>query len=100
MMTLAVRPDLGRPAEGAPMETTGNPNGTTDPDRLAARLIEGLPVTTRRLDIDGVSTSLIEGGEGPPMVLVHGQGGFAEIMAPLIRCTVACVLEVALGDVF
>lgn len=48
-------------------------NGTADPDRLAARLIEGLPVTARRLDVAGVSTSLLEGGEGPPMVLVHGE---------------------------
>lgn len=65
-----------------------NATGTADPDRLAARLIEGLPVTNRRLDVDGVSTSLLEGGEGPPMVLVHGQGGFAEIMGPLIRMVV------------
>ena len=56
--------------------------------RLAARLIEGLPVKHRRLDVAGVSTSLLEGGDGPPLVLVHGQGGFAEIMAPLIRMTV------------
>jgi pimeloyl-ACP methyl ester carboxylesterase len=65
-----------------------NATGTTDPDRLAARVIEGLPVTNRRLDVDGVSTSLLEGGEGPPMVLVHGQGGFAEIMGGLIRMVV------------
>lgn len=59
-----------------------------DPDRLAARLIEGLPVTTNRIDVSGVSTSLLEGGEGPPIVLVHGQGGFAEIMGGLIRLVV------------
>ncbi len=38
------------------------------------RLLEGLPVTERRLDMAGVSTSLLEGGEGPPIVLLHGQG--------------------------
>lgn len=70
------------------MASNENATGTADPDRLAARLIEGLPVTTRRLDVDGVSTSLLEGGEGPPFVLVHGQGGFAEIMGPLIRMVV------------
>jgi hypothetical protein len=56
-------------------------------DRLAARLIQGLPMTHRRLDVAGVSTSLLEGGDGPPLVLVHGQGGFAEIMTPLVRMT-------------
>jgi pimeloyl-ACP methyl ester carboxylesterase len=58
-----------------------------DADRLAARLIEGLPVTHRRLDVAGVSTSLLEAGDGPPLVLIHGQGGFAEIMTPFVRMT-------------
>jgi pimeloyl-ACP methyl ester carboxylesterase len=60
---------------------------TRDPDRLAARLIEGIPVTPRRIDVAGVSTPLLEGGDGPPLVLIHGQGGFAEIMMPLVRMT-------------
>jgi pimeloyl-ACP methyl ester carboxylesterase len=55
-----------------------------DADRLAARLVDGLPVTSRRLELAGVSTSLIEGGEGPPLVLLHGQGASAEIMSGLI----------------
>ena len=42
-----------------------------------ARLLQGVPVTERRLDLAGVSTSVLEGGEGPPILLLHGQGGFA-----------------------
>jgi len=61
---------------------------TKTADRLAARVIEGLPVTTRRLDLAGVSTSLLEGGQGPPIVVLHGQGGFAEIMGGLIASLV------------
>ena len=47
--------------------------------RIAVRdqLLEGLPVTERQLDLAGVSTSLLEGGVGSPIVLLHGQGGFA-----------------------
>ena len=60
---------------------------TQDADRLAARLIEGMPVTPRRIDVAGVSTPLLEGGDGPPLVLIHGQGGFAEMMMPLVRMT-------------
>jgi pimeloyl-ACP methyl ester carboxylesterase len=57
---------------------------TPDAERLAAQLIEGLPVTTRRLELAGVSTPVIEGGGGSPIVLLHGQGGFAEILGGLI----------------
>jgi hypothetical protein len=44
---------------------------------MRERLLKDLPVTERRLDLAGVSTSLLEGGEGPPLVLLHGQGNFA-----------------------
>jgi len=66
------------------MTQKSNAEGASGSDRLAARLVEDLPVTTRRLDIAGVSTSLLEGGDGPPIVLLHGQGGFAGIMGVLI----------------
>lgn len=49
------------------------------------RLQHGLPVTPRRLDMPAVSTYLLEGGTGPPVVLLHGQGGFAEMWAPVLR---------------
>lgn len=41
------------------------------------RLLLGLPVTERRLDLNGVSTAVLEGGYGPPVVLLHGPGEHA-----------------------
>lgn len=40
------------------------------------RLIEALPVKERRLTLNGVATSVLEGGEGPPLVLLHGPGAY------------------------
>lgn len=39
-----------------------------------ARLLAGLPVTERRLRLNGTSTVLLEGGDGLPVVLLHGPG--------------------------
>jgi pimeloyl-ACP methyl ester carboxylesterase len=36
------------------------------------RILAGLPVTERRLQVAGVSTAVLEGGDGPPLVLLHG----------------------------
>ena len=36
------------------------------------RLLAGLPVRQRRVDVAGVATALLEGGGGPPLVLLHG----------------------------
>ena len=41
------------------------------------RLLAGIPVTERRLKLAGVSTALLEGGDGPPVVMLHGQGAYA-----------------------
>jgi pimeloyl-ACP methyl ester carboxylesterase len=38
------------------------------------RLLAGLPVTERRLDAAAVPTAVLEGGDGPPVVLLHGPG--------------------------
>ncbi len=38
-----------------------------------ARLLSGLPVTERRLQSAGVSTAVLEGGDGPPIVLLAGE---------------------------
>jgi pimeloyl-ACP methyl ester carboxylesterase len=57
--------------------------GAAEADRLAARVIKGVAMTERRLDLAGVSTVVLEGGEGPSIVLLHGQGGFGAFMGGL-----------------
>jgi pimeloyl-ACP methyl ester carboxylesterase len=51
---------------------------------MRERILKDLPVTERRLDLTGVSTSLLEGGEGPPIVLLHGQGNFAAAWVSIV----------------
>lgn len=41
------------------------------------RLLAGIPMAERRVDAAGIATSVLEGGEGPPLVLLHGPGGSA-----------------------
>ena len=36
-----------------------------------------MPVTERRLQLAGISTPVLEGGDGRPVVLLHGPGEFA-----------------------
>jgi len=41
------------------------------------RLLAMLPVAERRLRLNGVSTAVLEGGQGLPVVLLHGPGAYA-----------------------
>ncbi len=50
---------------------------TPSPDDARARLLRAMPVTERRLRLAGISTAVLEGGEGAPVVLLHGPGGYA-----------------------
>ena len=54
---------------------------TIDHPRVRAdareQLLAGLPVTERRIPLAGVSTAVLEGGDGPPVVLLHGPAGNA-----------------------
>jgi pimeloyl-ACP methyl ester carboxylesterase len=43
-----------------------------------------VPVAERRCDVAGVDTVILEGGEGPPLVLLHGIGSFAPEWALVI----------------
>ena len=61
----------------------------TGGEHARARLLAGAPLTERRLQLAGVSTAVLEGGDGPPVVVLHGQGGFAAQCMPLIAGLVA-----------
>ncbi len=41
---------------------------------LRDRLLAGLPVTDRRMQVTGLQTAVVEGGSGPPLLLLHGPG--------------------------
>lgn len=45
-----------------------------DGDDARRRLLVGLAVAERRLEPAGIPTVVLEGGEGPPIVLLHGPG--------------------------
>jgi pimeloyl-ACP methyl ester carboxylesterase len=53
------------------------------------RLLAGMPVTESRLELAGVSTAVLQGGDGPPVVLLHEQGEFAARWARVIPDLVA-----------
>lgn len=41
---------------------------------LRSRALAGLPVAERRVEAAGIPTAVLEGGDGPPLVLLHGPG--------------------------
>lgn len=44
---------------------------------LREQLVDRLPLAERQHVLAGVPTAALEGGDGPPLVLLHGQGEFA-----------------------
>jgi pimeloyl-ACP methyl ester carboxylesterase/SAM-dependent methyltransferase len=44
--------------------------------RIREKLLSDLPVRERRLKLNGVSTAVLEGGAGSPVVLLHGPGEY------------------------
>ncbi len=61
----------------APRRVEGNRDRRLDESQARARLLAGIPVAERRLDLAGISTAVLESGEGSPIVLLHGPGEFA-----------------------
>src|SRR6266540_2943869 len=67
----------------------GQPNvwdrsGEATGDQARERVLAGIPLTQRRLRLAGVATAVLEGGDGSPLVLLHGQGGWAAGWLPII----------------
>lgn len=66
---------------GTDLRTTSVHEEGTDGRRSAEsareRLLRGLTVTERTLELAGVSTAVLVGGDGPPLVLLHGPGEHA-----------------------
>jgi pimeloyl-ACP methyl ester carboxylesterase len=81
------------PARVALFSVAGPSANRKDADTMAVRqaavgpreqLLSGVPVEERQLVLAGISTALLEGGEGPPLVLLHGPAGNATHWAQVI----------------
>lgn len=55
----------------------GNRRRQIDGTSARERLLADLPVTERKPKLSGIPTAVLEGGEGSPLVLLHGPGEFA-----------------------
>ncbi|HVM14331.1 MAG TPA: alpha/beta fold hydrolase [Egibacteraceae bacterium] len=53
-------------------------------EQARRRVLEGVPLSERRVEVAGIDTAVLEGGEGPPLVLLHGAGEFAATWARVI----------------
>lgn len=46
----------------------------SEAEKYRLTLVRNLPVTDKQVKLAGISTAVLEGGEGPAMVLLHGPG--------------------------
>ena len=65
--------DVARPARALDSRSEARDSAVG----LRELLLAGLPIAERRLDLAGVGTAVLEGGDGPPIVLLHGPGEHA-----------------------
>ena len=57
--------------------STGPVDAVLTGEAARERLLAWMPVTERRVTLAGISTAILEGGDGPPVVLLHGPGAYA-----------------------
>lgn len=65
-------------------QNLNNADGYSTRMAMRQRVLEGLPVVERRAELAGVSTAWVQGGSGPPLILLHGQGGSGIAWAPVL----------------
>jgi pimeloyl-ACP methyl ester carboxylesterase len=53
-------------------------------DEVRRRLLAGVPVSEGRLELAGIPTAVLAGGDGPPVVLLHSSGEFAALWLRVI----------------
>jgi len=58
--------------------------GTTATAGFREATIGDLPVAERRYDLAGIPTAVLEGGEGPTAILLHGPGEFAGLWGRVV----------------
>jgi pimeloyl-ACP methyl ester carboxylesterase len=63
--------------------------------RAREQLLDATPLTERHLMLAGISTAVLIGGDGPPIVLLHGPGEFAltwlRVIPELVRTNLVIV---------
>lgn len=59
-------------------------------DGVRARLLAMIPATEATWELAGVSTAVLAGGSGPPVVILHGGGQFAATWTRVISQLVTC----------
>lgn len=52
-------------------------NEPPTPSSAREQVLSSIPVGERRLTLAGISTAVLEGGQGPAVILLHGPAGYA-----------------------
>ena len=60
-----------------PQTITQERNRSLAGESARERMLRDLPVTSRTLTLAGIDTPVVEGGKGPPVILLHGPAGHA-----------------------